>query len=352
MAVLTRRPYGRIGFLTFAAALLVATLVLIPAIDASGETTVEAEAGVILLSTGPEAGDNWIRYYENPSASFSVDAPDHEQFIDVRRCEVTTPTGASGEASLLSITKSPSSKDIGLVSNGFGVRTKNNCATSNGQIGTDQSLTFSLGSFFGPTFAIDRVEVDVEGKQNAVLAYALDGGAETGTKPINSASDNGPDSGTADNTIAVITGDTTGLFTSVTFSATGNNKALVSIEGGGDGPVAGGSERAALGVNQTLFRLVDTQTYDGDLLCDGPREPTSKAADGPALDGSDERLDDLKGDGNCTEDAVPYTFQIESDSVYFDYLVGGEGAQFIGWRDWEGNGVPVDPIAPPVRAFD
>ena len=354
MSVLTRRQSGRVGLLVLAAILLAAMLVLIPAIDASGETTVEAEAGVILLSTGPETGDNWIRYFESPLAGFDVETPDYEQYIDVHRCKVTTPTGDPGEASLLTIAESPSSTDVGLVSNGFGVRTKNNCATSNGQISTSQSLTFSLGGFFDSTHAIDRIEVDVEGKQNAQLAYELDNGAETGTKTINSASDNGADAGTGDNIVVVITGDTTERFTSVSFSPTGNSKALVSIEGGGDGAalVEDGEERLYPGVTQTLFHIVTSQTFDGDLLCDEPRSPTAIAADGPAVDGSVERLDDLKGEGDCTTDAVPYTFQIQDDSVYFDYLDSGEGAQFIVRIDWKPGDPLVDPISPPIRQID
>lgn len=352
MAVLTRRHYGRIGLLVLAAVLLIAMLVFIPATDASDGITVKADAGVVLLSTGPNASDNWIRYYENPSASFDTSAYDQQQFINVHRCKVTTPTGASGEASLLAIAESPSSKAIGLVSNGFGVRTKNNCATSNGQIGTSQSLTFSLGGFFDSTHAIDRIEVDVEGKQNAQLAYTLNNGAGSGTKTINSASDNGADSGIGDNVVAVITGNTAELFTSVTFSPTGNDKALVSIEGGGDGaaPIEAGESRLYPGVSQTLFHIVTSQDFDGDLLCGEDRGPTSVDADGPALDGLVSRGTDLKSTDPC--ERVPYIFQIQDDSVYFDYLDSGEGAQFIVRIDWDPNDVPVDPISPPVRQID
>ncbi len=353
MSVLSRRRYGRVGLVVLAAALLVAMLVFIPATDAKG-TTVTTDAGVVLLSTGPSASDNWIRYYENPSTSFDIADYDEQQFIGVLRCNVTTPTGGSGEASLLAVATSPSNKDIGLVSNGFGVRTKNNCATSNGQISTSQSLTFSLGGFFDSTYAIDRIEVDIEGKQDAQLAYELDNGAGAGTKTLNSASDNGADAGVGDNTVVVITGTTADVFTSVTFSPTGNSKALVSIEGGGDGAaqIEAGESRLYPGVTQTLFHIVTSQDFDGDLLCDGPRAPTSIAADGPAVDGSVERLNDLKGEGDCTVDAVPYTFQIQSDSVYFNYLDGGEGAQFIVRIDWDPSDPIVNPIAPPVREID
>jgi len=348
--------------LVLAAVLLAAMLVLIPAIDAAGETTVEGEGGIILLSTGPDTGDNWIRYYESPKDGFDIDTPDYRQFIDVDKCEVTTPTGGVEETPtgpveetpLLIIEPSPQFKDdagLGLVSNGFGVRTKNNCATSNGQIDTTQSLTFSLGSSFGSTYAIDRIEVDVEGKQNAELAYTLHIGAETETrtKTINSAPDNGADAGTADNTVVVITGDTIERFTSVTFSPTGsdNDKALVSIEGGGDGaaPIEPGGSRLYPGVTQTLFRVVPS------LLCGEERAPTSIDEGGPALDGLVTRGSDLKSTDPCVP--VPYTFQIQDDSVYFDYLDSDEvGAQFIVRIDWDPNDVTVDPIRPPVRQID
>jgi hypothetical protein len=329
---------------------LVAMLVLVPAIDASGETTVEAEAGVILLSTGPEVGDNWIRYYdEDDLVSFNVDSFTDEQEIDVSKCKIIT------DDSILQISVAGGNQfGSGLVSNGIGVRTKNNCATGSGQVDTSQSLTFTLNlanTNFGPTYAIELAEVDVEGKQDADLAYRLDDGAEQ-TAILNSSSDNGPDSGTGDNTLVSIT--PAEPFLSVAFAPAGGGKELISVEGGGDGPLSGGSERATLGVNQTLFRLVTSQTFDGDLLCDGPRPPTSIAADGPALDGSVERLDDLKSENDCSleENAVPYTFQIQSDSVYFDYLDDGEGAQFIVRIDWDPSDPIVNPIAPPIRKID
>ena len=123
MAVLvTRRRHGRVGLSILAAALLIAMLALTPATDAADGITIESDAGVILLSTGPDAGDNWIRYYESPSMPFNAAAYDEQQFIGLDRCKVTTPTGVSGEASLLTIAESPDKEDVGLVSNGFGIR--------------------------------------------------------------------------------------------------------------------------------------------------------------------------------------------------------------------------------------
>ena len=359
MAVVTRRQYGRLGLLALAAALLIAMLVFIPATDASDGITVKTDAGVILLSTGPDAGDNWIRYYENPSSPFDASSYDEQQFISVRRCEVTTPTGHSGEASLLAIAESPSSKDVGLVSNGFGVRTKNNCATSNGQISTSQSLTFSLalGDIFDESHSIDRIEVDVEGKQNAQLEYSLDYGEGTGTKTLNSASDNGADAGVGDNLVVVIpdaaTVGSAEPFKSVTFSPAGNDKELVSIEGGGDGaaPIESGESRLYEGVTQTLFHIVTSQDFDGYLECGGDPTVTRGINEpGPALSANVVRGTDLKG--SCDFD-VPYTFQIETDNVHFNYLDNGEdGAQFVVRIDWDPSNPIVNPIAPPVRKIN
>jgi hypothetical protein len=105
-----------------------------------------------------------------------------------------------------------------------------------------------------------------------------------------------------------------------------------------------------LGVNQTLFRLVTSQTFDGNLLCGDEKVPTSIAGDGPALDGLVTRGSDLKSNDPC--EAVPYIFQIQDDSVYFDYLDGGEGAQFIVRIDWDPSDPIVNPIAPPIREID
>lgn len=350
MAVLSRRRFGRLGLVAVAAALLMATLAFIPATDAAEGVTVERDVGVVLLSTGPNSGDNWIRYYEDPSSPLDVADFDREQTIDVHRCEATAGT------LLLEIAPSPTAEDVGLVSNGFGIRTKNNCATGNGQVGTNQALTISLGDFFGPTHAIDSVEVDVEGKQNAVLAYELSDGAGSGTRAINPASDNGADAGTGDNTVVVLTGDedpegNSKLFTSVTFAPTGNSKALISIEGGGDGMLPGPttSVRSQLGVNQTLFTVVTSQSFDGDLKCGDEVGPTTIAADGPALDAEVVRGPNSKST-ECP--AVPYTFQIQDDSVLFDYLDDGRGARFLIKIEWDPADTPVDPLNPPDRQIN
>jgi hypothetical protein len=340
----TQTNPGR-ALLVAVAALMIAGLVFLGP-SGSATTTVTEDAGVILLSTGPNAADNWVRYYEAPAGSGGLDVKDFDaqQPIGLSRCKVTT------DGSILAIDQTGGNRGIGLVSNGLGTRDKNNCATGNGQVGASDSLSLELGSdFTDPSFVIDLVEIDVEAKQNADLEYGLDGVPDTLFDLSNSASDNGPDSGTGDNEIAVITSEDG--FRSITFSATGNSKALVSIEGGGDGLLTGGTERGELGVNQSLFRVVTTKTWDGELNCGDPAsagDSTGPSSDGPAESGALVRGEDTKPEAPC--ELIPYTFQIEDDSVFFDYADNSEGNRFLVRIDWDPGA--YSPLTPPVRNVD
>jgi len=324
-------------------------LVFIPATDAADGITIETDAGVILLSTGPDVDDNWIRYYdEDDLVSFNVKSFTDEQKIGLAKCMIST------DDSILQISVAGGNQfGRGLVSNGIGVRTKNNCATGNGQVDTGQSLTFTLNlanPHFDPTYAIELAEVDVEGKQGSDLAYQLDDGTVV-QPPLNSSPDNGPDSGIGDNTLVEIT--PTKSFLSVTFAPTGSGKELISIEGGGDGSLAGGSERAALGVNQTLFKLVTQQTFDGKIRCEDFEPPTTTDPDGPALTSSTltRALNTKEDDTDC--DLIPYTFQIEEKSVYVNFLdTEDDGARFLVKIEWDPNDVTVNPLDPPAREVD
>lgn len=317
----------------------------------SATTTITGDAGVILLSTGPNDSDNWVRYYEgaygDPSGpDLNVDSGFVPQEILVDKCGVVTNN------TILEISQTGGREGIGLVSNGFGTRDKDNCATGNGQIGRADTLTLALGSRFDNlSVAIDLVEIDIEGKQNADLHYSLDGGPDELFNLVNPASDNGPDSGTGDNEIAVIASEDG--FREITLSATGSRKALISVEGGGDGDlVVPDTERARLGVNQSLFRVVTTRTWDGELLCGDPAVAagTDPASDGPAESGALVRGDDddTKAEEPC--ELIPYTFQIEDDNVFFDYGDNGEGNRFLVRIDWDPG--TYSPLAPPVRTVD
>ena len=350
MGVLTRGRFGRLVLLATALGMVVALAILIPSSGASGQgpTTIEDDAGVILLSTGPEADDNWIRYYADPAAPLDVNAYDAQQAISVsRRCEVTT------DGSLLSIAASDGTAAVGLVSNGYGVKTKNNCSTNQGRIEAGQSLTFGLGSSFDASHEINLVEVDVEGKFNANLGYSytLDGGGGSGTIPLPNTSDNGPDSGTGDNNLAAIEPETN--FATITFMPAGSSSAEVAIEGGGDGIVPGGTLRTALEVNQTLFDLVTVKRFDaGDLDCSETVGPTAPDEDGPAEEISLGRGENLKNDP-CVE--VAYTFRIEDDGVLFDVDLTSdeqENANFLVRIDWEPGDPTIDPFNTPHREIN
>ena len=371
MSGLARRAYGRVGLAAIAASLIAALLVFAPAINAADEPD-SIDAGIILLSTGPDDRDNWVRYYADPAAAvdaegnFDVDAFTGEsQSIDLSRCAVDT------DNSILHLTQSPEGRGLGLVDNGFGTRERNNCSTSNGQVEFGHTVTISLGdNFKSPSssegqyiYGIDRAEIDIEGKQNAALLYRLDqsDGGSFHTLPLRPSSDNGPDAGLSDNIIKVIEpdGDATS-FASITLApgpAT-SSRALISVEGGGD---AGGGAypcpsdescvRDELGVTQTLFSVV--KLFDGVLGCD-PNNSTATAGGanegGPALDAGLERTENWKL-SECT--LIPFVFQIDQDSVYFDYFDQDEqGAQFIVRIAWDPADVEVDPMNPPLREID
>lgn len=357
MSVITRTRPGR-ALLVAVATLMIAALVFLGP-SGNATTTVTGDIGIVLLSTGPDDGDNWVRYYEgdygDPDGTdlgaedwVEDNWKDHQE-ITLDRCLVATTN------TILEITQTGGNRGLGLVSNGFGTRDKDNCATSNGQIKGADTLTLALGSMFDDLpVAIDLVEIDVEGKQNADLEYRLDlENPYEAYDLTNPASDNGPDSGPSDNEIAVIA--STEGFRSISFRADGPRKALISIEGGGDGPVVAGTEsdrldvnRERLGVNQSLFRVVTTRTWDGELDCGDPATAGNSSEDGPAESGYLVRGDDTKPDDPCVK--IPYTFQIEDTNVFFDFEDNGEGNRFLVRIDW--NPGDYSPVEPPIRQVD
>lgn len=318
------------------------------------EVTIDADAGVVLLSTGPEPGDVWVRYYEDTS-SFDIESPTASQTISVNKCLAELDDGSDttdGSEELLTITQIGGSKGLGLVDNGFGTRDKNNCATGNGQIAIGEQVTIGIGSYFEDDVRISRVEVDIEGKQNADLVYSADG-VPAPFVPIDAASDNGPDSGANDNDIIEIDFALSPIET-ISFEPFGNSKALISVEGGGDGDLPGttpDSIRDSLGVNQTLFALTSSRSFDGVLDCNQSRT----LSDGPAGDGIAESItvfrgpnDPLKAETCISE--VYYTLNISSTEVFFDfYDVDNQGAEFFVTIEWTAG---INPVAPPIRFVD
>jgi hypothetical protein len=142
------------------------------------------------------------------------------------QCRVTNTAAI---ASLLSFTTVGG--NLGFRDAGLGVRTKNNCYRDGGRVDVGQILRFSLDGTTLGDVRISRAELDVEGKGGADLGYTLDGGTPA-TADLNASSDNGPDSGSADNTRVVVEPATP--FRTMALYPTGSSKGQVSLEGGGD----------------------------------------------------------------------------------------------------------------------
>lgn len=238
----------RTAFLAAALVLLAAMLIVLPVGFGRAAEAIKEDAGVLLLRVD-SSGSSWIRYYPDADATTGDLGPlGAEQLISISsKCAVST------DGSLLSITPTGGSMGVGAVTNGLGVRTKNNCSTAQGRIAATQSLAFALGTStaFPDNVAIKSIEVDVEGKFGADLAYVLDG-TTAAVADLPNTSDNGPDAGAGDNSIVTISPVET--FTSISFAPNGVGE--LAIEGGGDAVFAGGTLRTAFGVNETVFELV------------------------------------------------------------------------------------------------
>ncbi len=221
---------------------------------------VYVDRGVLLLHTGDDGFR--VDWYEYASPGVLKGTPSATQTLNVdERCNVT-PSGPE----LISITPAGGNGKIGGVSHGLGVKNKNTCSTAEGLIEDGESLTFALGASFDESFWVLFAELDVEGKRSAELGVRYDGGFTEIIVLNNTSSDNGPDSGTGDNNVAVVAHD---YFRAVEFFPVGTRTTspAVAIEGGGDGTVTGppGSLRSSLGTNDSLFDLY--QEFDGELAC-------------------------------------------------------------------------------------
>ena len=177
------------------------------------------------------------------------------QAISSSRCQVST----SG-AQLLTFT--PSTGDVGLVSNGFGVRTKNNCNTAEGRVGFGEALTVALGSAIPLDVRVTAAGFDIEGKFDASLDYSF-GGDPTDYAPIplSNASDNGPDAGTGDNgRVTSCAGPaTTACITPTPFRSITLRPAVgeLSLEGGGDYAATPGPADTILTLSTVFDQGVD-----------------------------------------------------------------------------------------------
>jgi hypothetical protein len=251
----------RVAVVVGAFALAGTTSVLAPQVfaqeDPTPPVTVATDAGVLRLHSGADGAS--ITY------SGPLVLPTNSQSISTNsKCGAsTTPTLVSMDAKIGTAT---AQFGLGRVSNGFGVRAKNNCAVSEGRIGAGESITLSLTSAFPADVTISSAELDIEGKFNAQLGVAKDGGAVV-AHTLASATDNGPDAGVSDNDRVIVTGPARSL----TLSAiTGE----LSFEGGGDGTYAAYLATGELGplgteleTADTVFQLSSTVDYDNAVDC-------------------------------------------------------------------------------------
>jgi hypothetical protein len=351
MNELTRDRSGRWLLIAVALGLLVALTIAIPTTQASGDVgpvEVHTDEGVLLLNTGSD-GDAWVKWYKNPSVPLDLETavPDKTQTFTFNRC---TLTGFQGD-DLLSI--SPYSGDkVALVSNGFGVKNKGNCSTSQGQVNDGQKLIIALGGDIPDGTLIDVAEIDVEGKHNADLDWSVDTGVSD-QEDLTHSNDNGPDSGASDNDIARIVVEEG--FSSITLSPGGSSSHVaVAIEGGGDGDVPGkvGHYRTDLEVNQTLFHLQSSRTFEGELACLGEATEATDSADDVAEHVSVTRRVN-KDVPECDEDdVIAYNLVIEAwddGGVVFDpNLVGRLDTSYFVRIDWAPH---TDPLDPPDRTI-
>jgi len=224
---------------------------------AIGHDPVFVDKGRLDLHTG-DSGYT-VKWYPPGSTTAT-----HTQTLKVNaKCDVS----ASGP-NLISLTPTGGNGTVGAVSHGLGVKTKNNCSTEQGQVAEGQTLKISLGTFFNSNVRIEFAEVDIEGKRNAQLGVTFSDGVYN-VRALSNTSDNGPDSGPADNNIIRIPATGEKYTTSLTFKPVmaGTNSPAISVEGGGDGPNLINS----FGTNATAFKLVEE--FDGLLNC-GDSTPT------------------------------------------------------------------------------
>lgn len=188
-----------------------------------------------------------------------------QQISANNQCRVAT----SGPELLTFTPSATGSPTVGLVNNGLGVRTKNNCAVAEGRIGAGQALAVALGGYFAdPAIVVDGAELDIEGKFGASLGVTYDGVVDE-VFPLSTDADNGPDAGVGANSRVIIGSDVN--FRSVVLRAPGGE---VALDGGGDASFqtyvdAGqvGPLGLQLGTAASVFQLVSVEEFDHAVDC-------------------------------------------------------------------------------------
>jgi hypothetical protein len=235
--------------------------------------------------------------------------------------QTITATGkcvASTAGPLATLTSAGGSQGMGLVTNGLGVRQKNTCSTAEGRIGGAERLTLALGPSFAADVFIADAELDIEGKFNASLRASLDG-APVVSRPLVSASDNGPDAGVSDNDRVLLSATQAGVepFRTMMLSASPGE---LSLEGGGDGSYAQyqssgrvGPIGTALGTADSVFRLIRMHDFADDLFC---QETRNAAVIGGSATSAE--VTRLANDGGQECEDVGVTLEILDAGVLLD----------------------------------
>ena len=299
------RAFGAIGLLG-AASVGAFTSSVSPA---AGDGPVQQleEVGVLRLDLTGSAG----RFTFTPAGA---PAPTNTQTISVNgKC------AASASATPTLVTLTSVGGTLGLVTHGLGVRQKNTCGPAEGRFSGSEMVTVALGSFFGSDVLVADAELDVEGKFNAALDVLLDGETTPVNRPLQSSSDNGPDSGIGDNTRVLLSDEQSDVepFRTMTLTAHGGE---VSLEGGGDGSytqynAAGkvGPIGQSLGTADTILRLVRVHEFAGDLFCEESR--TATVIGGSATFAEVTRL---ANDGGQECEDIGVTLEILDEGVLLD----------------------------------
>jgi hypothetical protein len=291
---MTRRPRWRV----LAAGLAAATAVVTISGDLSAQENpepVDIIEGFIAFEVGP-TGPRIAQY-----DAHAVLVPGTAVDLSLAGCRVQNRAAL---ATLLDITTSPHDPDMFLVDNGLGFRTTSgNCSKGNGRISDGETMVITAG----PGLEFVRAEVNIEAKFSADLLYAtgdapaavddLDGFADLQSD----IGDNGPDSGTSDNTIVSIAPDEP--FTTITLSPTSKDgRGQISLENGGDSATPDSRES----------RFYLGRTYDFGVDCDGPPVVVG-GPDGTTIE-SVTFLRGLNKDGTCEPIGLDIDFELTSEN--------------------------------------
>jgi hypothetical protein len=307
---------GRKGRAAFVGAAAIAGATVLvgasPSATAEGPVVVQETYGTLRIGIADGVANVLLRKADGSELA--------QTFTATNKCGLQ-----SSGAPLVSFTPDGGQFGAGLNVNEIGVRAKNNCATDSGRISGGETLTVVLGSGIPSGIEATRAELDVEGKKNADLDYALDGGTAVTTDLPRAASDNGPDAGVGDNSRVIL--DVPSGFRSIRLGAGGPSDAEISLNGGGDDTYAAYDAAGlvadvgrSLNTADTVFLLEATKQYAGELDC-GDVVQAVVTGENPAASSAELRRLDNAG---C--EPVPYTFEITDDGVLLDKaLIGVNG---------------------------